>query len=187
MLVPFLIGFLAAFPAAWLAVATTRPLAPAVPLLAALAATIPLGVLAPSLMVTRGMLVAVVVLGWAAVRARRREALVGAARGSVPAATAAVLTVVLVSALAGLLVPDGDVSDRVLLSGRNDTPLVADTPVLPARRTDDIRLFTASGRPRRSSATARPCWTCTTVPPGYRRRTRRVPTGTGRSSASGPP
>ena len=147
MLVPFLIGFLAAFPAAWLAVATTRPLAPAIPLLAALAATIPLGVLAPSLMVTRGMLVAVVVLGWAAVRARRREALVGAARGSVPAATAAVLTVVLVSALAVLLVPDGDVSDRVLLSGRNDTPLVADTPVLPARRTDDIRLFTASGVP----------------------------------------
>ena len=43
--------------------------------------------------------------------------------------------------------PDGDVSDRVLLSGRSDTPLVADTPVLPARRTDDIRLFKASGVP----------------------------------------
>ena len=37
MLVPFLIGFLAAFPAAWFAVATTRPLAPVVPLLAAYA------------------------------------------------------------------------------------------------------------------------------------------------------
>ena len=147
MLVPYLIGFLAAFPAAWFAVATTRPLAPVVPLLAALAATIPLGVLAPSLTVMRGVLVAVVLLGWAAVRARRREAFVGAGRGSAAAATAAVLTVVLVSAVAGLVVPDTGVSDRVLLSGRNDTPLVADTPVLPAPRTDDIRLFKASGVP----------------------------------------
>lgn len=147
MLVPFLIGFLAAFPAAWFAVATPRPLAPVVPLLAALAATIPLGVLSPSLMVTRGILVAMVLLGWAAVRARRRETLVGAARGTGAAATAAVLTVVLVSALVGLVVPDADVSDRVLLSGRNDTPLVADTPVLPTPRTDDIRLFKATGVP----------------------------------------
>ncbi|WP_457189428.1 transglutaminase domain-containing protein [Nocardioides sp. P5_E3] len=147
MLVPYLIGFLAAFPAAWFAVATTRPLAPVVPLLAALAATIPLGVLAPSHTVMRGVLVAVVLLGWAAVRARRREAFVGAGRGSAAAATAAVLTVVLVSALAGLVVPDTGVSDRVLLSGRNDTPLVADTPALPVPRTDDIRLFKASGVP----------------------------------------
>ena len=53
----------------------------------------------------------------------------------------------LVSALAGLVVPDTGVSDRVLLSGRNDAPLVADTPVLPVPRTDDIRLFKATGVP----------------------------------------
>lgn len=147
MLVPFLIGFLAAFPAAWFAVATTRPFAPVVPLLAALAATIPLGVLAPTLMVTRGILVGGVLLAWAAVRARRRETTVSASRGTPAAAAVAVLTVVLVSVLAVLVVPDADVSDRVLLSGRNDTPRVADTPVLPVPRTDDIRLFTAKGVP----------------------------------------
>ncbi|MBD3925919.1 transglutaminase domain-containing protein [Nocardioides cavernae] len=147
MLVPYLIGFLAAFPAAWFAVATTRPLAPVVPLLAGLAATIPLGVLAPSLMVARAVLVTMVLLGWAAVRARRHEASVGASRGSGTAAAVAVAMVVVVSAFAGLVVPDSDVSDRVLLSGRNDTPLVADTPVLPVPRTDDIRLFKASGVP----------------------------------------
>lgn len=147
MLVPFLIGFLAAFPAAWFAVATTRPFAPVVPLLAALAVTIPLGVLAPTLMVTRGIVVGGVLLAWAAVRARRRETTARASRGSVAAAAVSVLTVVLVSALAVLVVPDADVSDRVLLSGRNDTPRVADTPVLPVPRTDDIRLFTAKGVP----------------------------------------
>lgn len=150
MLVPFLIGFLAAFPAAWFAVATTRPFAPVVPLLAALAATIPLGVLAPTLLVTRGILVAGVLLAWAAVRARRRETTAGATRGSGAAAAVAVLTVVLVSGLAVLVVPDSDVSDRVLLSGRNDTPRVADTPVLPVPRSDDIRLFTAKGVPEGS-------------------------------------
>jgi hypothetical protein len=149
MLVPFLIGFLAAFPAAWFAVATTRPFAPVVPLLAALAATIPLGVLAPTLMVTRGIVVGGMLLAWAAVRASRRETTASATRGSgaAPAAAVAVLTVVLVSGLAVLVVPDSDVSDRVLLSGRNDTPRVADTPVLPIPRTDDIRLFTARGVP----------------------------------------
>ncbi|WP_416958231.1 transglutaminase-like domain-containing protein [Nocardioides sp. T5] len=147
MLVPFLIGFLAAFPAAWFAVATTRPFAPVVPLLAALAATIPLGVLAPTLMVTRGILVGGLLLAWAAVRARRRETTASATRGAGAAAAAAVVTVVLVSALAVLVVPDSDVSDRVLLSGRNDTPRVADTPALPVPRTDDIRLFTARGVP----------------------------------------
>lgn len=147
MLVPFLIGFLAAFPAAWFAVATTRPLAPVVPVLAALAATIPLGVLTPSLLVPRGILIGTVLLGWSAVRARRRDAFVGSARGSGAVAGAAVLTVVLVSALAGLVVPPSDEAERVLLSGRNDTPLVADTPVLPVPRTDDIRLFKATGVP----------------------------------------
>jgi hypothetical protein len=147
MLAPFLIGFLAALPAAWFAVATTRPLAPALPLLAALAATIPLGVLSPSMMVTRGTVVAAVLLSWAAVRARRGEPRPGSARGSGAAAAAAVLTVSLVSALAGLLVPDADVSDRVLLSGGNDAPLVGDAPALPTRRTDDIRLFRATGVP----------------------------------------
>ncbi|MBC2934441.1 transglutaminase domain-containing protein [Nocardioides sp. zg-1228] len=147
MLVPFLVGFLAALPAAWLAVASTRPLAPVVPLLAALAATIPLGVLAPTLLVPRAVLIGVVLLGWAAVRARRSESSAHGARGSGASAVSAVLTVVLVSGLAALVVPDADDPDRVLLRGRNDTPFVADTRVLPAARTQDIRLFRARGVP----------------------------------------
>lgn len=150
MLVPFLIGFLAALPAAWLALATSRPLAPAAPLVVALAATIPLGVLVPTLMVPRGIAIGVLVLVWSSARARRSETRVGGGRGSAAAATTAVVTVVLVSAVAVLLVPDADVSDRVLLRGEANGSLVTDaaTSVLPpGTARDDIRLFKASGVP----------------------------------------
>ena len=53
MLVPYVIGFLGTMPAAWLAFASRRPLAPATPLVLALAATIPLGVLVPTMLVPR--------------------------------------------------------------------------------------------------------------------------------------
>ena len=150
MLVPFVIAFLAVFPAAWLALATSRPLAPAAPLVVALAATIPLGVLVPTLMVPRGVLIGVLVLVWSAARARRSETRVGGTRGSGAAATTAVMTVVVVSGLVVLLVPDADVSDRVLLRGEGNSPLVAGaaTSVLPpGTGRDDIRLFKASGVP----------------------------------------
>ena len=147
MLVPFMIGFLAAFPAAWLAVSTSRPLAPAVPLLCALAATIPLGVLVPAWMVARGILIGVILLAWAAARARRRETFVAGAGGS---AVAAVLTVLLVSGLVALVMPDPDVSDRTLLRGEANSPALADAAtsmMLPGATRDDLRLFKTSGVP----------------------------------------
>jgi hypothetical protein len=149
MLVPYVIAFLAVFPAAWLALSTSRPLAPAAPLVVALAATIPLGVLVPTLLVPRGILVAVLVLVWSSARARRSETRVGGTHGSAAAATTAVLTVVAVSGLSVLLVPDDDVSDRVLLRGEGNSPLVADAAasVLPPSGRDDLRLFKASGVP----------------------------------------
>ena len=55
MLLPYSIGFAAALPAAWLALATPRPLAPALPVVLSLAATIPLGVLVPDHYVLRGV------------------------------------------------------------------------------------------------------------------------------------
>ena len=170
MLVPYLIGFLAAFPAAWFAVATTRPLAPVVPLLAALAATIPLGVLAPSLHVMRGVLVAVVLLGWAAVRARRREAFVGAGRGSAAAATAAG--------------PDGGAGVGPSPDSWCPTPAcltaccsAAGTTRLSsptrrcAARAEDATTSGCSRRPASPTAVGcdSPSWTCTTERPGYRR------------------
>lgn len=150
MLVPYVISFLAVFPAAWLALSTSRPLAPAAPLVVALAATIPLGVLVPTLLVPRGTLVAVLVLVWSAARARRSETRVGGTHGSGAAATTAVLTVVAVSGLSVLVVPDDDVSDRVLLRGEGNSPLVADAAASmlpPGSGRDDLRLFKASGVP----------------------------------------
>lgn len=135
MLVPFMIGFLAGAPVAWLALATRSALAPTVPLVLALGATIPLGVLVPSLLVPRSIVFAVVLVVWAAARARRREALVGRPRGSVAAALTAVLTVTLVSGLVGLLVPDRNEVDRVLLKGDGNSALVsgAASSVVPKR------------------------------------------------------
>ena len=150
MLVPFVISFLAVFPAAWLALSTSRPLAPAAPLVLALAATIPLGVLVPTLLVPRGIFVAVLVLVWSAARARRSETRVGATLGSGAAATTAVLTVAAVAGLSVVVVPDTDVSDRVLLRGEGNSPLVADAAASVLPRTsgrDDLRLFKATGVP----------------------------------------
>ena len=150
MLVPYLIGFLATMPAAWLALATTRPLAPAVPVVLALAATIPLGVLEPTLLVPRGVFVGLLVLAWVVVRDRRREARVSPTRADPGAVVTAVVTVALMSALVGVLVPHEDRSDRVLLRGRVDpVPTTGlGTPQVPAGDgRDDVRLFRAKGVP----------------------------------------
>lgn len=149
MLVPFMIGFLAAAPAAWLALATRSTLAPAVPLVVALGATIPVGVLVPTLLVPRGIAFAIVLVAWAAARARRREALVGQPRGSVAAALTAILTVTLVSYLVSLLVPDDNEVDRVLLKGDASTAVVAGAgdSVVPNRVGSRIALLKATGVP----------------------------------------
>lgn len=149
MLVPFMIGFLAAAPAAWLALATRSTLAPVVPLVAALAATIPLGVLVPTLLVPRGIVFAIVLVAWAAARARRRESLVGEARGSVAAAMTAVVTVTVVSGLATLLFPDRNEVDRVLLRGEGNRDVVAGAAdsVVPRRVGRRNELLKATGVP----------------------------------------
>ncbi len=149
MLVPFMIGFLGAAPAAWLALATSRTLTPALPLVLALAATIPVGVLVPTLLVPRGVVFAILVVVWAALRARRSEALHGADRGSVAAALTAVLTVTLVSGLTSLLVPDDIEVDRVLLHGEGSSALVsgAAQSTVPQRTGRSNQLLKATGVP----------------------------------------
>ena len=148
MLVPFLIGFLGTAAAAWLALGTSRALAPVVPLVLSLAATIPLGVLVPTLMVSRGIVLGVVLIAWATVRARRGEGGVRASRGSMAPAVTAVTTVALVSGLVGLLVPDDDQADRVLLRGEENTSLVSDAvSSLPDQTDSGEVLFKVSGVP----------------------------------------
>lgn len=146
MLAPFLIGFLAGVPAAWFAVASDRPLAPAVPVLLALAATIPLSVLTPSLLVPRAVLVTVVALVWSTARARRGSPATGARRG---AAVATVVSAALVGSAAGiasLAVPHAGQPDRVLLRG-DDVLVDLRPPVLPTPGRDDVRLLRVDNLP----------------------------------------
>ncbi|RYC10858.1 transglutaminase domain-containing protein [Nocardioides zhouii] len=150
LLVPFLIGFLATMPAAWLAFTTSRPLAPAMPLVLALAATIPLGVLEPTLLVQRGVVVGLLVIAWMVVRDRRRETSTGPARGAAGPVLTAVVTVALMSGVVGVLVPDGNQSDRVLLRGRTEPlpTLGAGMPrVTDGETREDVRLLRATGVP----------------------------------------
>lgn len=149
MLVPFVIGYFAVGFAAWLALGTRSSIAPAVPLVLAMAGTIPLGVLEPALLVPRGILFAVVLVVWISVRARRWEPLVGRPRGSLATTATAVAVVVLVSLVANVLVPDKDKDDRVLLRGTGDSELVsgAATTILPPQVGRQRQLFRATGVP----------------------------------------
>ena len=106
MLVPFLIGFLATAAAAWLALGDPAPSRRSSPLGLALGATIPLGVLVPTLLVPRGTWPpSLLLVGRAAARAVAGESVVRRLRGSWGSVTT-VLTVASVSGLALLLVPD---------------------------------------------------------------------------------
>jgi hypothetical protein len=150
MLVPYVAGFLAAAPAAWLALATRSALLPVVPFLASLALCISVGVLVPDHLVLRGVTLAIVMVAWAAARARRREALVGAARGSVIAAVTAAVVVTAVSGLVTVLVPDRDETDRVLLRPAGDAVAVVDDAadsVVPRRVGTRDQLLRATGVP----------------------------------------
>ena len=115
MLLPYAIGFGAAVPAAWLALATRRPLAPSVSILVGLGATILVSVLVPDFYVLRGVVLTVLLVSWAAGRARRAESLVGERRAGPVGALVVVVVVAAVSGLAGVLVPDDDQTDRVRL------------------------------------------------------------------------
>ena len=125
MLVPFVIAYFAVGFGGWLALGTRSPIGPAVPLVLALAGTIPLGVLEPALLVPRGMVLAAVLVVWISVRSRRNESLVGLRRGSLATTATAVVIVALVSLASNALVPDRDKDDRVLLRGDRNTDLVA--------------------------------------------------------------
>ncbi len=125
MLLPYAIGFGAAMPAAWLALATPRPVAPVLPILAGLAATIPVAVLVPDFYILRGVVLAVVLMTWAATRARRVESLVSRQRTGLVGTVAALGVVAIVSGLVGVLVPDNDQTDRVRLNPAGDSGIVA--------------------------------------------------------------
>ena len=120
MLVPYAIGFAAALPVAWLALATPRPLAPTLPVVAAMAATIPVAVLVPDHYILRGVVLAVVLVAWAAARARRAESLVAGPRSGVAGTLAALVVVTVVAGLVGVLVPDDDQTDRTRLDPAAD-------------------------------------------------------------------
>ena len=134
MLLPYSIGFAAALPAAWLALATPRALAPALPLVAAMAATIPVAVLVPDHYVLRGVVLAVVLVTWAAARARRSESLVAGRRSGLVGTIAAVVVVAAMAGIVSVLVPDNDQTDRTRLDPAADESTAAraaDTIVPP--------------------------------------------------------
>ncbi len=148
MLVPYAIGFGAALPAAWLALATKRPVAPLVSIIAGLAATIPLAVLIPDHYILRGAALTLVLVTWAAARARRAESLVGRRRPGLVSTLAAVVVVAAVSGLVTMLVTDDDQTDRVRLDPAGEKGLadsVADSIVSPASGRND--LFRVIGAP----------------------------------------
>ena len=151
MLLPYAIGFLSAAPAAWLALGTTRPVAPVLPLLVGLGAAIPMAVLVPDHYVLRGVVFAALVASWAAGRSRRAEAAatLSRGRGGVTAALVAVLVIAAVSGAVGYLVPDDDQTERVVLRPRGDgadlVAAAADSVVPP--QAGGGELFRASGLP----------------------------------------
>jgi hypothetical protein len=148
MLLPYAIGFFTAVPAAWLALATRRPVAPAVPIVAGLGATIPVAVLVPDHYVLRGVVLTVVLVTWAGARARRTESLVADRRNGVLATVAAVAVVSVVAGLVSVLVPDNDQTDRVRLDpagGDRVASAAADTLVPPGAGREE--LFRVTGAP----------------------------------------
>ncbi|NPC44306.1 transglutaminase domain-containing protein [Nocardioides sp. zg-1230] len=152
MLLPYAVGYAAALPSAWLALATPRPVAPAVPLVAALAATIPVSVLVPDHYILRGVVIAVVLTTWTAARARRAESLVRDRRSGVAGTLAAVVVVSAVAGMVSVIVPDNDQTDRTLLNPAADEAVVRDVadsvvPPVGGRR----ELFRVIGAPEGAS------------------------------------
>ena len=149
LLLPYAIGFLAGAPAAWLALGTRRPVAPAAAVVVGLAATIPVAVLVPDHLILRGIVLATVLVTWAAARARRAESLATGARGRLAATATSAVVVLLVSMTGSLLVPDNDQTDRVLLAPDGDgaaaASRAADTIVPP--QTGRGPLLKVSGLP----------------------------------------
>lgn len=150
MLVPFVLGYFGIGFAAWLALGTRSPVAPAVPLVLTMAGAIPLGVLVPAYLVPRGILFALLLVAWVAARGIRREASSGtAARRAAGRTTAAVVVVVLVSSATSVAMPDRNESDRVLLRGDGNSDLVAGAAgsALPEQGAARRPLFRATGVP----------------------------------------
>ncbi|NYE38734.1 hypothetical protein F4692_003885 [Nocardioides cavernae] len=150
MLVPFVLGYFGVGFAAWLALGTRSPVAPAVPLVLTMAGAIPLGVLVPAYLVPRGILFALLLVVWVSARGTRRESAPGtAARGAAGRTAAAVVIVGLVSSATSVAMPDRDESDRVLLRGDGNSDLVAGAAgsVLPEQGAARRPLFRVTGVP----------------------------------------
>ena len=148
MLLPYAIGFGAALPAAWLALATRRAVAPIVSIVAGLAATIPVAVLVPDHYILRGVVLTVVLVTWAAGRARRVESLVGHRRTGLAGTLVAAVVVAVVSGLVSLLVPDNDQTDRSRLDPSASEAVAADAAdTIVAPGAGRRELFRADGVP----------------------------------------
>lgn len=149
LLVPFVIAYFSVGFAVWLALGTRSSVAPAVPLVLAMAGAIPLGVQEPRLLVARGMVLAVVLVVWVSARARRNEPLVGRPRGQLATTATALVIVVLVSFASNALVPDRDKDDRVLLRTRGNGDLVSGAAgsALPPQVGGHVQLLRATGVP----------------------------------------
>lgn len=117
MLVPYAIGFLAAAPAIWMALATRAIVWPLVSLLLGLAASVLVGPLLPDMLLVRAMVITVVVVLWLGWRAQLADTATHVGGRTLTRAWAAVALVAAASLLVAALAPAGDPEDRYLLRG----------------------------------------------------------------------
>ena len=163
LVIPYLVGYLLCGPAAWLALRTTRPLLPAVPLVLAMVVCIVLGTEQPPALLLRAVVFAGVVLWWVATRAARLEEVENAGRGRGLRAIAAAVLAVAAVLVASTLLPRVPHQDRDVLRGRLgsgqdvsqvDNPLATFRKYTPQPRgtADNVatkRLLKVTGLPRR--------------------------------------
>lgn len=146
-LVPYAIGYVAAVAAVALALGTRHPVLPAVPVLAALTCTVPLGVLVPSHLVARGIAIGIVLVAWTAHRALRLDPMMRGSHGGLGRQVLAVMVIVAVSAGAAVMFPDRNEVDRVLLRGEGDAEVATASNGMPRRVTNRDELLRARGIP----------------------------------------
>jgi hypothetical protein len=116
--IPYVLGFVLAGLASWLALRTRRPLLPALPLVLAMVACIVLGSEQPLALYTRAAVFSTVVLVWVTLRAARGRTVVRAVRGRSLRAVAGTAVAVAGVVLAPSWVPTVPHPQRDVLRGR---------------------------------------------------------------------
>ncbi|MBV9832244.1 MAG: transglutaminase domain-containing protein [Marmoricola sp.] len=119
--IPYVVGFVLCGPSAWVALRSRRPLAPAVPLVAAMVVCIVLGTEQPRHLLVRGSLFAAGVVLWATARAARLGEVQHDSRGRALRAVAGTVLAVGSVLLAAGWLPAVPHQDRVVLRGRVGT------------------------------------------------------------------